>query len=455
MNNHELEPTQVILVDDEHQVRQSLSQAMELRGYKVTAFDSAETAIAKINRELNGVVITDYNMQGKNGIELLQQISAMDPEIPVIILTGFADVEVAVEAMRSGAYDFLEKPFSMQRLIEKVARATEKRQLRLENRQLKLEVGSSRKASPRLLGSHPKMQELRSTLLRIKDAQADLLVFGETGCGKEMVARFLHNNSLRHNKHLVAINCGAIPESMIESELFGHEAGAFTDAKKRKIGKLEYANGGTLFLDEIESMPMSLQIKLLRVLEERKLERLGSNELLPFDVRIIAATKEDLMAKSQAGEFRLDLYYRLNVVSLSIPPLRQRASDIPLLFEHFVLQACEKFDLAKPAINEHHLLRLAQHNWPGNVRELRNVAECFVLLGEEQAFPDNGTTVSTSELSLFQQMSIFEEQVLRLSLKRYNGRLKLVQQALGLSRKTLYDKMVKHHLDKRMFKDAD
>ncbi|WP_269617649.1 sigma-54-dependent transcriptional regulator [Zhongshania sp. BJYM1] len=445
---------EIIFVDDEENVRKALCQTIEIEGYRVNDFASAEHALPHIDPSFPGVIITDYNMPGINGIEFLQRIKAIDADIPVVLLTGHADVSVAVEAMRCGAYDFLEKPFSPEALLESLARALEKRQLALDNRQLRLELTGQSIPGRRILGNHPSIRDLRTTLLRVKDAPADILVFGETGSGKEMVARFLHNHSNRHNKPFVAINCGAIPENMIESELFGHEAGAFTDAKKRKAGKFEYANGGTLFLDEIESMPMALQIKILRVLEERYVERLGSNDGFNIDVRIVAATKEDLKEKAARNEFRLDLYYRLNVIEISIPSLRERLSDIPLLFEHFLLMAVEKFGMEKPPVTARHLQALAQHKWPGNVRELRNVAECFVLLGEQKAFPDNALSVSSRELTLSEQLEKFEEQVVRNALEQHNGRLKEVQEALGIGRKTLYDKMIKFSLDKQEFKNA-
>lgn len=448
-------PIQIIFVDDEHSIRHSISQTFQLEGFEVAVYEGAEPALVDIKDSFMGVVITDYNMPGMNGLDFIREVKAIDNDIPVIMLTGRGDINIAVEAMRIGAYDFLEKPFSTDALLDSTARAMEKRRLALENRSLKMELSGQSQPGRRILGNHPLVAKLRQTLLRVKDAPADVMIHAETGCGKELVARYLHNNSQRHNKAFVALNCAAIPETMMESELFGFEAGAFTDAKTRKAGKFEYANGGTLFLDEIESMPMALQIKILRVLEERQVEPLGSNKGIPLDIRVVAATKEDLKAKAERGEFRLDLYYRLNVVNVSIPPLRERLSDIPLLFEHFVLMAVEKFSQQKPAITQRHLQALALHDWPGNVRELRNVAECFVLLGEEQAFANNQVNVSANALTLTEQMDRFEEQVIREALVQNHGRLKAVQESLGVGRKTLYDKMKKYQLDKQEFKDVE
>lgn len=446
---------QIIFVDDEASVRKAIGQTLELAGYSVLSYASAEEALPHIDMTFGGIILTDYNMPGMSGLDFLHQVKAKDAEIPVILLTGHGDISIAVDAMRGGAYDFLEKPFSNEALIESLTRASEKRELSLENRELKIELTGQSLPGRRILGNHPLIKDLRNTLLRVKDAPADVLVDGDTGTGKEMVARFLHNSGNRHNKPFVAINCGAIPENMIEAELFGYEAGAFTDAKKRQQGKFEFADGGTLFLDEIESMPMPVQIKILRVLEERTVQRLGGNESIKIDVRIVAATKENLLEKSEEGEFRADLYYRLNVVQVYIPALKERLSDIPLLFEHFVLLAAEKYSIEKPLITPRHLQALSAHDWPGNVRELRNVADCFVLLGEEKAFPSSGIRVQSRPLTLAEQLDKLEEQIICESLQQHRGRLKDAQQSLGVSRKTLYDKMKKYAIDKQEFKDSD
>ena len=445
----------VIFVDDESHVRKAIGQTLELAGYSVDTYASAEDALPHIEDSFSGVVLTDHNMPGMSGLDFLHTVKAKDSEIPVILLTGHGDISIAVDAMRSGAYDFLEKPFSNDTLLESLTRASEKRQLSIENRELKIDLSSQSLPGRRILGNHPKIKDLRNTLLRVKDAPADILVNGETGTGKEMVARFLHVSGQRHNKPFVAINCGAIPENMIEAELFGYEAGAFTDAKKRQQGKFEFANGGTLFLDEIESMPMPVQIKILRVLEERQIQRLGGNESIDIDVRIVAATKEDLLQKADTGEFRADLYYRLNVIQVHIPALRDRRSDIPLLFEHFVLLAAERFAIEKPIITPRHIQALSAHDWPGNVRELRNVADCFVLLGEDRAFPETGISVQSRALTLAEQLDKLEEQIIRDCLQQFRGRLKDAQESLGVSRKTLYDKMKKHMINKHEYKTSE
>ncbi|WP_368166150.1 sigma-54-dependent transcriptional regulator, partial [Aeromonas sp. R9-1] len=333
---------QVMLIDDEPALRHSLGQTLELEEMQVSPFASAREALARLTPDWPGVVISDINMPGMDGIAFLTAALARDPELPVILLTGHGDISTAVSAMRLGAYDFIEKPFGTDELLEVVRRAQEKRRLVLENRELREELEAQSGPGPRLLGRTEGIRRLRKILTRIKDAPADVLIHGETGCGKELVARFLHDHSVRAAAPFVAINCGAIPESMMESELFGHEAGAFTGALKRRVGRIAWANGGTLFLDEIESMPMSLQIKLLRVLEERRVEPLGANQGIPLDIRVLAATKADLRQLADRGHFRADLYYRLNVVRVEIPPLRERKEDIPLLFENFLRVAATR-----------------------------------------------------------------------------------------------------------------
>jgi two-component system C4-dicarboxylate transport response regulator DctD len=282
------------------------------------------------------------------------------------------------------------------------------------------------------------------------------MIQAETGAGKDLMARYIHEHSGRRDHNFVAINCGAVPENLIESELFGHEKGAFTDARTRRIGKFEHANGGTLFLDEIESMPLALQIKLLRVLEERAIERLGSNDVIALDLRVIAATKTDLKALAAKGEFREDLYYRLNVLRLDIPPLRERREDIGLLFQHFALVASAQYNREIPTLSAERLHSLMLHDWPGNVRELRNLAERYVLLGESGTFDFDNRLIVDSDggatLSLPDQVERFEKMLIQAALSRTGGSIRDTLEFLGLPRKTLYDKMKKYGLDKSDFK---
>ena len=443
----------ILLVDDEPQVLKALSQTLELEGFEVITAINGKAALDKVEPGFEGVVITDNNMPVMSGLELLAELQQLDADIPVIVLTGQGNITIAVEAMHRGAYDFLEKPFSSDIMLGTLARAREKRCLTLENRELKRELETQPASGIRIVGNTPVMKRLRGLLYDIKDLPADVLVEGETGCGKELVSRYLHYQSQRHGNPFVAINCGALPDTTIESELFGHEAGAFTDAKTKRIGKFEFANGGTLLLDEIESMPLSLQIKLLRVLEERCIQPLGSNKLIPVDVRSIAATKADLKAQSDAGRFRADLYYRLNVLQVKIPPLRERIDDVPLLFEHFTQIAVNNYKTQGMRLSPEKRQWLLCHDWPGGVRELRNLANCFVLLGEDRAFDESSPEHPRAQLTLAEQVSRFEESLIRDELTRCGGRLKVIQDNLGIARKTLYEKMRKYNLDKTQFRN--
>ncbi len=446
---------QILLIDDDAAIRRSAGQTLELDDYRVCALDSADQALPLLSEDFAGIVITDINMPGITGLELLERVRALDRDIPVILITGFGDISMAVSAIRNGAYDFIEKPFSSDLLLDVVHRALEKRTLTLDNRRLRRELQAQSAPGPRIIGNSTAVQDLRRLVQTVASSPADILLMGETGSGKDLLARYIHEHSPRRHNNFVAINCGGMPESLIESELFGHERGAFTDAKEKRIGKFEHAQGGTLFLDEIESMPMSLQIKLLRVLEERAIERLGSNRLIPLDIRIIAATKADLRALADAGEFREDLYYRLNVVRIDIPPLRARPEDIPLLFQHFALLASALYEREIPPLSAERLHLLLSHTWPGNVRELRNLAERYVLLGEACSFDLNeqghNDTLATGQ-GLAARVDRFEKTLIQTELARHGGSIKHTQESLQLPRKTLYDKMKKHGLDKNDYK---
>ena len=445
----------VIFVDDDPDIRMVMEQTLALEDMPVACFADGESALKSLGTEYQGIVLSDYNMPGMDGLELLQAVRTIDEDIPVILLTGQGDISTAVSAMQQGAYDFIEKPFDHEELIELLKHALEKRNLALENRRLKAQLRQLAKPGPRILGDSPTMQRVMATVEPILDISANILLHGETGSGKDALARYIHESSPRSAHNFVAINCGAVPENLIESELFGHEVGAFTGADKRRIGKVEYAHQGTLFLDEVESMPMPLQVKLLRVLEEQKVERLGSNQVLDVDVRIIAATKADLKKLCDDGEFRPDLYYRLNVVKVDIPPLRERKDDIPTLFHHFALIAAARYDRESVPLDARQAARLMQHSWPGNVRELRNLAERYVLLGPAALEDsDSGDTRHLAgRQTLSEMMDGFERAAIVSALNACQGSIKDTMVALGIARKTLYDKMKKHGLDKAEFKD--
>lgn len=445
----------VIFVDDDPDIRSLMEQTLTLEDIPVGCFEDGPSALKQVHPEFEGIVLCDYNMPGMDGLELLQEIRSIDADIPVILLTGQGDISTAVSAMQLGAYDFIEKPFDHEELIELLRHALEKRHLALENRRLKAQLRHLARPGPRMLGDSTAMQRVMATIDPVLDISANVLLHGETGSGKDALARYIHENSPRSSHNFVAINCGAVPENLIESELFGHEAGAFTGADKRRIGKIEHAHMGTLFLDELESMPMPLQVKLLRVLEEQRVERLGSNQVVDVDVRIIAATKADLKALSDKGEFRSDLYYRLNVVKVDIPPLRARKEDVPKLFHHFALIAAARYDRESVPLDARQAARLMQHSWPGNVRELRNLAERYVLLGPaalEEGDSASGPNIAGRQ-TLSEMMDGFERSAIVSALNTCHGSIKDTMVQLGIARKTLYDKMKKHGLDKAQFKD--
>ncbi|NRF70246.1 sigma-54-dependent Fis family transcriptional regulator [Aquincola sp. S2] len=431
----------VVLVEDDPPVRHSLAQTLELAGFAVAAHGSAEEALATLSPGFLGVLITDVRLPRMDGITLLTQALRIEPALPVILITAHGDVGMAVQAMRAGAYDFIEKPFAPERLVDVVTRALDKRSLSVEVQSLRQELAGRRGVEAMLLGRSTAMQTLQREVQALAATSADVMIIGETGTGKELVARCLHEHSTRRARNFVAINCGGLPETLLESELFGHEAGAFTSAQKRRVGKIEHADGGTLLLDEIESMPLTFQVKLLRVLQERRLERLGSNDELSVDIRVIAATKADLKAMSDQHKFRGDLYYRLNVAVLELPPLRERREDIPLLFDHFVMQAAARHGREPPAGSGALNRRLMAHDWPGNVRELRNAAERFVLGLGRDSLPAAG---APDKLALAEQMDQVEKALIEQSLKAHRGVISATCEALGIARKTLYDKLARH-----------
>ena len=442
---------QVILIDDDPHLRQALYQTLDLAGLKVLPLAEATGLAERIERHWPGVVVSDIRMPGMDGLELLAQLHAQDPELPVLLITGHGDVPLAVQAMRAGAYDFLEKPFASDALLDSVRRALALRTLVLDNRSLRLALSDRQQLSTRLVGLSPAMLRLREQIGALAATKADVLILGETGSGKEVVARALHDLSSRRNGPFVAINAGALAESVVESELFGHEPGAFTGAQKRRIGKFEFANGGTLFLDEIESMSLDVQVKLLRMLQERVVERLGGNQLIPLDIRVIAATKEDLRQAADQGRFRADLYYRLNVAPLRIAPLRERGEDVLMLFKYFADEASIRHAMTPNVLQPAQRALLLRHTWPGNVRELQNVAERFAL-GLELALDGDsaeGSHATGLEVSggLSEQVEHFEKSLIAAELERSHGSMRSLAEALGVPRKTLHDKLRKHGLN--------
>jgi DNA-binding NtrC family response regulator len=442
----------VVFVEDDQAVRSSLAQSLELAGLHVLALGSAEQACQHVSAGLRGIVVSDIRLPGMDGMALMQHVHSLDATIPCVLVTAHGDVALAVQAMQQGAYDFIEKPFSPERLVSVALRAMERRALQLEVLALRQQLNQPTALDTQLLGQSVVMQNLRQKVRSLASTSADVLIMGETGTGKERVARCLHDDSPRAGKNFVAINCAGLPESLLESELFGHEAGAFTSASKRRIGKLEHAQGGTLLLDEIESMPMGFQAKLLRVLQERKIERLGSNEEIAINIRVVAASKVDLLELCKQQKFRTDLYYRLNVAVLHLPPLRDRREDIGLLFEHFTALASKRHELPLPDMQGQLRHTLMAHDWPGNVRELANVAERFVLglLGDLLLQTGTGPTIG-----LAQQMEHIEKMLIEHALRQHRGRASAAGQALGLPKKTMYDKIARHEIILESYRTPD
>ncbi len=431
----------VVFVDDEEHLRIAAGQTFELAEIDCLCLAEGEDALNRMSRDFDGVLITDIRMPGMDGVTLLRRVLEIDPDIPVILVTGHGDVDLAVSCMKDGAYDFLEKPCEPARLVTSARRAMEWRRVTLENRALREQVNPLNAIEARLKGRSVPMVRLRQRIKAIAATDADVLICGDTGTGKEIAARAIHLASGRGKGPFVHVNCAALPEALMESELFGSEAGAFPGSMRARVGRLEHARGGILCLDEIDSLSMPLQAKLLDVLHNRRVTRLGSNEAIPLDIRVIAISKTDLTKAVQEEKFRPDLLYRLNVVTIQMPPISERREDIPLLFAVLVGEAADRYKMATPEIPSHLLSNLAARDWPGNVREIRNEADRFVL----GLAGDTGSAQTKSQ-TLAEQMANHEKALISVAIQANNGRLKETYESLGLSRKTLYDKMQKHGL---------
>ncbi|HEY0121961.1 MAG TPA: sigma-54 dependent transcriptional regulator [Rhizobium sp.] len=449
------DPSPIFLIDDDKDLLKATKQTLELAGFSVSAFSTAADALGALEAGFPGVVVSDIRMPQMDGQQLFDHIKAQDADLPVILVTGHGDIPMAVKAIQDGAYDFIAKPFATDRLVQSVRRAAEKRRLVLENRALRIAAEQAQGDLP-LIGQTSAMERLRRTLRQIADTDVDVLVTGETGSGKEVVASLLHRWSRRAKGNFVALNCGALPETVIESELFGHEPGAFTGAQKKRIGRIEHASAGTLFLDEIESMPPAIQVQMLRVLEMREVTPLGTNEVRPVDLRVVAAAKVDLGDPRQRGDFREDLYYRLNVVTISIPPLRDRRDDIPLLFGYFAERAASRFKRDVPTISAAVRRHLQNHDWPGNVRELSHFAERFILGLESAAGSKPGEALSAdTALPLPARVERYEADLIRETLAQNGGDVRRTIEALGIPRKTFYDKLQRHGIVRSEFAGFD
>jgi len=433
----------ILVVDDEDKLRRVIELHLLSAGFEVDKAASAEEGLSLADRA--DLVLTDLRLPGIDGLELLSRIRSRNPAATVVVMTAFGTVENAVEAMKLGATDFLLKPFSLDQLSAVVGKALEVMALRDENRMLKEELGK-RYSFENLIGRSPLMQEIFATVERVAPTRATVLLAGESGVGKDMIARAIHYRSPRREKPMVKINCTAIPENLMESELFGYEKGAFTGATQSKPGKFEQADGSTVFLDEIGDVPPSVQVKLLRILQEREFERLGSNKTQYSDVRVIAATNLDLRAALEQGTFREDLYYRLNVVPINIPPLRARREDIPFLAEHFVRKLAGDCGSRVDSLTGAAIEKLVNYYWPGNVRELQNVIERSLVLC-------SGTTLDASDIRLEgvtrpksndssflpdgKTLDEHEQDIIREALRRADGNKSQAARLLGLTRNAL------------------
>ncbi len=429
----------ILVIEDEEKLRRTIGLHLSSAGYEVRAAASAEEGL-KYAGDMD-LVITDLKLPGMNGLTLLEKLNEQNSHAPVIVMSAFGTVENAVEAMKKGAVDFLPKPFSLDHLSVVVDKALEVRKLRDENRELRAQLGEKYQFE-NIIGHSKPMQEIFATVARVAGTRATVLLAGESGVGKDMIARAIHHHSPRKDRPFVKINCTAIPENLMESELFGYEKGAFTGANTSKPGKFEQADTGTVFLDEIGDVPASIQVKLLRVLQDREFERLGSNKTMHTDVRVVAATNVDLRAALEQGTFREDLYYRLNVVPLNIPPLRDRKEDIPYLVQHFA----KKFG---GEISEGAMERLMSYHWPGNVRELENVIERSILLaaGPRVEAADvridlaaaRSKNSASNDHFLPEGMTLdqYEQAIIREALKRADGNKSQAARMLGLTRNAL------------------
>jgi len=446
----------VLLVEDEEYIRESLKEILEMNGYRVTTAENGEAGIEAASKASFDVLITDLRLPGTDGIGVIRSVKASSPDTACIVLTGYASVETAVEAMRVGAFTYLKKPLNKDELLVTLEKAIEIHSLKEENTKLKDEIKKG--CTTAILGTSNVVQEIRDLIDKVADTDSTVLILGESGTGKELVARALHYGSTRSKKPFVPINCGAIPEDLLESELFGYEKGAFTGAIATKIGRFEAADQGTVFLDEIGDMSPGLQVKILRVLQEKEFERVGGRSTIKVDVRVVAATNQDLERAVEEKKFRNDLYYRLNVIPINLPPLRDRKDDIPVLVDHFIEKMAIRKKKTIKGVSADAMRAFEAFDWPGNIRELENLIERLVVLKEEGSYitqrdlPEKIRQAAGS--AAFAQVAMpeegfdfneavdnYERELIISALQRVNGIKKKAAEYLGLNRTTLLEKM--------------
>jgi DNA-binding NtrC family response regulator len=452
----------ILLVEDKDSLRRVLSLTLANAGYTVTESADARAATQEISRAPHRLVLTDLRMPHGSGLDVLRAARTADPDIPVIVMTAYGSIDEAVQAMKDGAHDFLQKPVDSNHLLLLVERALEQARLRTENILLR-EEWSRRYGFPRIIGESDAIKRAVGETQRVSQTEANVLLLGESGTGKELFARAVHHLSPRRDKPFVAINCAAIPETLIENELFGHERGAFTGAGERRHGKFELASGGTVFLDEIGEMPLSVQSKLLRVIEEKMVDRIGGRAPIPVDVRIVAATNKDLRQAAETGEFRRDLFFRLAVFPVEIPPLRERGEDATLLARHFAAQLGKEMYGRAASLSEASITAIRNHSWPGNVRELENAIERACILADSATLePEDlglvkskvGATEAFNELDMTGTLAEASDRAARFverrkiieALAAHEGNKTRAALALGVSYKTLLTKIKDYEL---------
>jgi DNA-binding NtrC family response regulator len=447
----------ILVVDDEDYMREVVRRALEDAGFEVDEAADGKSAITMLRQYPYDVIITDLRLPGLTGEAVLEEARSLFPETIVILMTGFGNIQSAVEAIRKGAYDYLPKPFQLAELVMRVEKGLEEKQLKSENQLLRGELQGKYHFS-NLVGNSTAMQSIYHLIGVVAQKPSTVLIEGETGTGKELIARAIHYSGPRKEHPLVSVNCGAIPSNLLEDELFGHVKGAFTNAHQHRIGRFEQANRGTLFLDEVSSMPMDLQVKILRVLQEREFQRVGSTTTIKVDVRIVAATNGDLLSAVEKGEFRSDLFYRLNVIPIRIPPLRQRTEDIPLLVMHFAKKFCTDQKVPLKRVSHDAIKNLMAYEWPGNVRELENAVEMAVALSAERDLldladfpvvsgpsaggdPFHSIDIPDDGIHFNTMISDLEKQLILQSLQRTNGNKKRAASLLHLKRTTFVEKL--------------
>jgi len=445
----------ILVVDDDLAHRTMLRTLLGGWGYDITEADDGQRAIEAVHQKPFDLILMDIRMIKVSGLEALSEIKRFNPAIPVVIMTAYASVETAVKALKEGAYDYLTKPLDFDELKLTIERAMEHTRLKEENRYLR-ESLASQFDRKNLIGRSPAMTKLMDTVVQVAPSEATVLIAGESGTGKEMIAGAIHFNSLRENGPFVKINCAAITETLLESELFGHEKGAFTGADRRKEGKFRQAEGGTIFLDEVSEMSPAMQVKLLRVLQEREITRVGGDEVIKVDVRVIAATNKDLIREMEAGRFREDLYYRLNVVTINVPPLRERKEDIPLIAQHFLTLFAEKNHKNIKGFTPKAMDRLLKYTWPGNVRALMNAVERGVVLSRSDYLDEEELSLvlrshmPTEEASLLKieaedmPLEAVEKEAIVKTLEMAGGNKSEAARRLGITRRTLHMKLKKY-----------